>query len=75
MSTQTVPTERVMIVIEYSFTECRVIVRGAFYEGDTLPAPLHPGNVQNKVSVWLGADMGHHVGFSGLVPGEKEPTQ
>jgi hypothetical protein len=59
----------VTVVIEYSPSQSRVMVRGVFAEGQPLPAPLAPENRQNHVRCFLGADMGTNVGFAGLVAG------
>lgn len=58
------------VLIEYSPSTTRVIVRGVWLKGrgpsDT--APLEPGNRQNFVDVFEGIDMKvRGTGFTGLV--------
>ncbi len=64
--------EIVTVVIEYSPTQRRVMVRGVFRDGQLMPAPLETENKQNRVRVLVGHDMGAAPGFAGLVP---EDTQ
>lgn len=56
------------VLIEYSPTDKRVMVRGVWWSGDALPTlkPLAPGNQQNWVDCFEGVDMGKNVGFSDL---------
>jgi hypothetical protein len=56
------------VVIEYSPTQQRVMVRGVFPHDTPTPEPLAPENQQNIVRVFEGVDMGPNVGFAGLVP-------
>jgi hypothetical protein len=57
-------SDPVCTVIEYAPKENRVMVRGIFEMNDPMPKKLHDNNVQNRVSCFLGLDMGKHVGFS-----------
>lgn len=66
--------EIVIVVIEYSPSQRRVMVRGAFRQGAPLPAPLAPENQQNRVRVFLDADMGSAPGFAALRAIGEEPT-
>lgn len=54
----------VCTVIEYAPKENRVMVRGIFEQTDPMPKKLAVNNVQNRVSCFLGLDMGKHVGFT-----------
>jgi len=54
----------VCTVIEYSPSQNRVMVRGIYEMTDPMPKKLHTDNTQNRVSCFLGLDMGAHVGFS-----------
>ena len=60
--------EIVTVVIEYSPTQRRVMVRGVFRKYDVFPSPLAPENQQNRVQVFVGHDMGSAPGFVGLNP-------
>lgn len=57
-----------VVVIEYSPSQQRVMVRGAWPMDAVLPGRLAPENRQNRVRVFLGVDMKANVGFAGLVP-------
>ena len=57
-----------IVVLEYSPAQQRVMVRGVWPKGAALPDPLAPENKQNRVSVFEGVDMKANVGFAGLVP-------
>lgn len=60
------------VLIEYSPTQQRIMVRGAWEQGKGPAniAPLAPENTQNFVKVFEGVDMKSNVGFAGLVPVE-----
>ncbi len=60
--------EIVTVVIEYSPTQRRVMVRGVFRDGQPMPAPLVAENKQNRVQVFVGMNMGSAPGFMGLIP-------
>jgi hypothetical protein len=57
-----------IVVLEYSPAQQRVMVRGVWPDGAKLPAPLASENTQNTVRVFEGVNMKAHVGFAGLVP-------
>lgn len=65
--------EILTVVIEYSPTQRRVMVRGVFRDGQPMPAPLETENRQNRVRVFVGMNMGAAPGFAGLVPEEPAP--
>jgi hypothetical protein len=69
-STAMQPPEVITVVIEYSPTQKRVMVRGVFRQGDPLPTLIDPENYQNCVKCYAGMDMGRHVGFSNLAAEE-----
>ncbi len=60
--------EIVTVVIEYSPTQRRVMVRGVFRDGQQMPPLLATENKQNRVRVLVGMDMGAAPGFVGLIP-------
>jgi hypothetical protein len=71
---------KIMVVIEYSEKEKRVMVRRATIVGlreiDETPLlpKLDPANWQNYVQVFERLDMGKNVGFLGLVPDPEQPS-
>lgn len=59
-----------IVVLEYSPTQQRVMVRGVWEDGRRLPEPLEPGNVQNCIRVFENVTMGSPTGMTGLVPAD-----
>lgn len=57
------------VLLEYSPTQQRVMVRGVWPEGEqAYRKPLEAENQQNYVRVFEGVDMKANVGFAGLMP-------
>lgn len=58
-------TPRIMIIlIEYSVKQDRVIVRGCLEKEKYKRLPvLEEGNLQNSIQVFEGTDHGYYVGF------------
>jgi hypothetical protein len=57
-----------IVVLEYSPAQQRVMVRGVWEDGQRLPEPLDPRNVQNHIRVFENVTMGSPTGMTGLVP-------
>lgn len=65
--------EILIVLLEYSPIQSRVIVRGVWQTEQYTPVvPLHPDNIQNSVQVFLNFDMRSGSGFTGLVAKERE---
>lgn len=62
------------VVIEYSPSQKRVVVRGVWPDDAPVLKPLEEGNQQNYVKCFEGIDHKAHVGFTGLSPTDDKHT-
>lgn len=61
----------IKVLLEYSPSQQRVMMRGCFMDGQQIPEKLSPDNTQNVVQCFLGLVKHNGVGFSGLTISEE----